>query len=874
MQAIGAKVSKRLDHLRTIEKNLQQEWKAKKLFEAKHLKDWEQKLSFEDKNKEKYMVTFPYPYMNGRLHLGHAFSMTKCEFQSRYQRLLGKNVLFPFSFHCTGMPIAAAANKIKYELQEGIYDRFLTFQPPELAPKNADVNKENAPDKKVEAKGTENKKDAKKDAKKDDKKKQVTQTEILSQVGVDKQEIPKFADPTYWLEYFPPIGQRDLENFGVGVDFSRSFITTPRQKFYDKFIEWHFNKLQKAGQIKFGKRHTIFSRSDDQPCADHDRSEGEGVGTQEYTLIKLKIVDNMPEKLKKYNQNIFLVAATLRPETMYGQTNCFVLPNGEYGLYEMKDGDLYISSNHGAINMAYQELTKDEKVANSIEKIMGRELIGVCVEAPLSYYNRIYAIPMETISMTKGTGIVTSVPSDAPDDWINLSEFQKDEKLREKHGIKPEMVDFKPVHIIKIPGYGEFPAVDACQTFEVNSSKDKEKLAKAKDDVYSKGFYSGVMTVGEFTGLKVQEAKVKVKQHLINQNLAVSYYEPESTVKNRMGEECIVALVDQWFITYGQEDWRAALQEHIHSEHFMTYNHPTLRGFEEIINWLKDWGCSRTFGLGSRIPWDQSYLIESLSDSTIYMSYYTIANFLHEDMYGDNPKNGLSAEQFTEEVFDFIFLGHPIENARSTGISDELLKEMRDSFTYWYPMDLRCSGKDLIGNHLTMALYNHAFVWQDKKWFPRGYFCNGYILVNGEKMSKQKGNFFTLSDIIDKYGCDASRIALADCGDGLDDANFLPDIADSSVNRLYSFENFIKILINEFWITKKITHKDAVFNDPDSDQRSDTTYFDKIFENNIHYLIDKTKHAYDQMKYKDVVKYGLYEMIVKFFYLTTLEYQR
>lgn len=33
---------------------------------------------------------------------------------------------------------------------------------------------------------------------------------------------------------------------------------------------------------------------------------------------------------------------------------------------------------------------------------------------------------------------------------------------------------------------------------------------------------------------------------------------------------------------------------------------------------------------------------------------------------------------------------------------------MRKEFLYWYPMNLRCSGKDLIKNHLTMCLFNHA----------------------------------------------------------------------------------------------------------------------------------------------------------------------
>ena len=65
------------------------------------------------------MVTFPYPYMNGYLHLGHAFSMSKAEFQIRYQRQRGKRGLFPFGFHCTGMPIQASANRLKREIGSG-----------------------------------------------------------------------------------------------------------------------------------------------------------------------------------------------------------------------------------------------------------------------------------------------------------------------------------------------------------------------------------------------------------------------------------------------------------------------------------------------------------------------------------------------------------------------------------------------------------------------------------------------------------------------------------------------------------------------------------------------------------------------------------
>ena len=64
------------------------------------------------------MVTFPFPYMNGKLHMGHTFTVSKCEFAVGYQRLLGKKCLFPFGFHCTGMPIKACADKLKREMED------------------------------------------------------------------------------------------------------------------------------------------------------------------------------------------------------------------------------------------------------------------------------------------------------------------------------------------------------------------------------------------------------------------------------------------------------------------------------------------------------------------------------------------------------------------------------------------------------------------------------------------------------------------------------------------------------------------------------------------------------------------------------------
>ena len=815
---------KRKSHIQKYEKDLQEKWKNNHIFEADAEDNWKEKYTLDEKNKKKYFTTFPYPYMNGRLHLGHAFSMSKCEFQSRYQRLKGKKVLFPFGFHCTGMPIAAAAKRVENEFKED--------------PNIIQHIKEN---------------------KLKRGKKGLTQVEILREIGVSDEDIHKFKDPEYWLKYFPPYAQSDLENLGTNIDFRRSFITTDEQKYYDKFIEWHMKKLKEHNFIEFGKRNAIFSVSENQPCADHDRSCGEGLGPQEYTIIKMQLIDGerIPENIKKImslNKKVFLVAATLRPETMYGQTNCYILPKGEYGLYEMANGEIYISSEHAMLNMAYQEKTKEPRKCIPLLKIKGEELIGAKIMAPLSVYKEVYLFPMETISMSKGTGIVTSVPSDSPDDFINLLNVKNKENLRKKWGITQEMI-FEPIHIIKLEGFSDLAARDMVEKLGIKSPKDKDKLQKAKEEVYTQGFYKGILDIGPYKGQLVKDAKDKVKEELIKSGEADVYFEPEGLVKNRLDEECVVALVDQWYVKYGEKEYKDFLLNHIKSDKFNAYSPSTLKAFEQVLGWLSNWGVSRTFGLGSRIPWDKKFLIESLSDSTIYMAYYTIANYLHEDIYGLKPKNGILPEMLTEEVFDYIFLGKELDFSK-TKIPEKILKEMRNSFTYWYPIDLRCSGKDLIGNHLTMSLYNHAVVWdKNQDYMTRGYFCNGYILVDGDKMSKSKGNFLTVDDLVNSYGADASRITLADCGDSLDDANFLREISNLSVNRLYSFENFVKILINEVWNKNEFT-----ITDPD-DKIEYNNLFDKIFDNNINYLIKEAQKNYEEMKYKKVLKYAFYEMI-------------
>ncbi|MCM8541178.1 MAG: valine--tRNA ligase [Lentisphaeraceae bacterium] len=75
--------------------------------EAKWQQFWEENQLFKyDRNSEKeaYSIDTPPPTVSGKLHIGHVFSYTQTEIIARYQRMLGKNVMYPFGFDDNGLP--------------------------------------------------------------------------------------------------------------------------------------------------------------------------------------------------------------------------------------------------------------------------------------------------------------------------------------------------------------------------------------------------------------------------------------------------------------------------------------------------------------------------------------------------------------------------------------------------------------------------------------------------------------------------------------------------------------------------------------------------------------------------------------------------
>ncbi|KFY86661.1 hypothetical protein V498_07428 [Pseudogymnoascus sp. VKM F-4517 (FW-2822)] len=850
------KGTEKRDSLIAVEKKYQKKWQDDAVFQpnAPSITDIPLGALSAKEVREKYpkfFGTMAYPYMNGTLHAGHSFSVSKIEFTAGWARMQGKRALFPMGFHCTGMPIKACADKLINEIKlfgkdfsgysedDAASDKLKDAGPPAPTSAREDVTKFTAKKGKAAAKVVKMK----------------YQFQIMRAQGIPNEQIHEFADPAHWLEFFPPLCKQDLTNFGCRIDWRRSFVTTDANPYYDSFIRWQMNRLRELKKIKYGKRYTIYSPKDGQPCMDHDRSEGEAVGPQEYTALKLKVLEWAPEAKKAVadklpeGANAFFVPATLRPETMYGQNCCFVGPKITYGVYKVSEKEYYIITERAARNMAYQGVFPENGVYEKVAEVVGADCVGTLVHAPLSIHAEgIRILPMDSVLPTKGTGVVTCVPSDSPDDFATITDLAK---KAEYYGIKKEWAELEIIPIIDTPSFGNLTAPFLVKKLKIASPKDTKQLEEAKELAYKEGYYQGTMCYGPFTGEKVEAAKPKVRQQLLDSGEAFAYSEPEKRVVSRSGDDCCVALMDQWYLDYGEDSWRKVALKHVENADgngLETYSQETKNGFEGVLNWLNQWACARSFGLGSKLPWDPQFLVESLSDSTIYMAYYTVAHLLHGDIFGKTPGllKDVRPEQMTDEVWDYIFARREVsEDVLQSKIALEGLETMRREFEYWYPLDLRVSGKDLIPNHLTFFIYIHIALFPPEYW-PKGVRANGHLTLNGEKMSKSTGNFMTLDEMVKKYGADASRIALADAGDGVADANFEEDVADNNVLRLFTLRE---------WIEDQVKEQDNLRTGEKND------FLDRLFDNEMNAIAREAKAHYDETNYKLALKSGLYDFI-------------
>ncbi|MGB9759084.1 MAG: leucine--tRNA ligase [Thermoproteota archaeon] len=609
--------------------------------------------------------------------------------------------------------------------------------------------------------------------------------------GVPEETIYKFEDPFFMARYFTEKNREAIKKLGIGIDWRREFHTTSDDPCYSKYVEWQYFKLKEGGYIKRGKHPVVWCPRCKSVTGDHDRLSGEGVFPVTFNLIKYKLKDS----------DTFLVAATLRPETIFGITNVWLNPDADY--VEAKvDGEKWVVSKSCVEKLRDQ--LKDVEVVSSFK---GSLLLGRYVLTPLTE-REVPILPASFVDPDLATGVVYSVPAHAPYDYMALVDLKKNKEELKKFNLNPSIVDsLQPIPLIKTDRFGVNPSEIIVKELGIQNQNDPN-LEKATSEVYREEFLHGVLleNTGDFKGLQVKDAKVKVAEALKEKGFADEMLELPTPVVCRCGTRTHVKILsDQYLLNYSSKKWKEKAK--LCLSRMQIFPEEARVNFEWFIDWYDDWAFVRTSGLGTKLPWDDKYLIETLSDSTVYMAYYIISKFVNQGF--------LKPSNLTLEFFDYVMLGrgNPKEVARSSNIEESLLERIRKEFDYWYPVDLRNSGKDLIANHLTFYIFHHVAIFPEDKW-PKGVAVNGFMKLGGQPMHKSKGIFISIKDAIKKHGADVVRLACLISADGLDDPDWNNEVANSASQTLSNiYESFLmfsntKISENDtaldLWLSSKV----------------------------------------------------------------------
>lgn len=800
----------------SIEEKWNQRWEKNRLFETDL-----------DLTKKKYFITVAYPYPNSPQHIGHGRTYTLADAHARYMRMKGYNVLFPMGFHYTGTPILGMSRRVASEDKE-LLETFRNIY------------------------------------------------------HVTDGTIESFVEPVKIASYFHNEIKLGMKEMGYSIDWRREFTTI--DKVYSKFISWQFRTLLKKGLIVQGSHPVGWCPKDQNPVSQHDTIGDVEPDFNEYMLIKFELEqkDNNCDNGSSSNDssssnNMYIIpAATLRPETIFGITNLWVNPKIEYVKVQL-DNEKWIVSKDAARRLEFL----DHRV--TVESTLkGEEIVGKYVKHPIKQVS-IPIYPASFVDAHNGTGIVMSVPAHAPYDFQALEDL--------KHNVSTNNNEFKlkaeeivePVKIIEpedqrsegITNNTIIPAAEILKKFNVKNQDDPE-LQNATNELYSYELYKGKMSqnTGKYKGMSVVAAREKIKKEIILAGFTDGMFELiNKPVRCRCGTECVVKLLnDQWFINYGDRNWKDLTHECIDKMDIVPDE--IRHEFKYTIDWLKERACARKSGLGTKLPWDKDWIIESLSDSVIYMAYYIIAKYVN--IFCDtnstnnstfNNKNNLviSGEDVKDSFFDYVLLGKGDINqtAQDCKLPMKLIEDIRNEFSYFYPLDSRHSGRDLIPNHLSFFIFNHVAIFERENW-PKQIVVNGSVLMEGKKMSKSFGNIIPLRSAIKEYGADPIRLAMLISAELLQDAEFSFDIVKGIRSKLYDIYNMAMehSLNNKKAVVEKKGDEDERRKKEEQDcQRARVTELeDRWLLSRLRHAIIETTSSMDKLRMREALQTLLYSL--------------
>jgi len=619
---------------------------------------------------------------------------------------------------------------------------------------------------------------------------------------IPDEVISSFKEPKKIADFFHEEIKQGMNEMGYSIDWRREFTTIDMA--YSKFISWQFRNLRKKGLIVQGSHPVGWCPQDQNPVSQHDTIGDIEPELIEYVLVKFK-----------FEEQYIIPTATLRPETIFGVTNLWINPNIKY-VIALVNNEKWIITKDAAKKLEFLNLN-----VSIISEIHGSDLIGKSVFDQLRK-RHIPIFPASFVDPNNGTGIVMSVPAHSPYDYQALIDLRKDSVTLTKYDMTVNIVPITVIHTDTFPSIGLSPAEFIVSSYSITNQNDP-KLEEATNKLYSDEFHNGVLLpeIDIIGNLSVLKARDTIREKIINQGIGTTMYELKNAVKCRCGTSCVVKLLtNQWFINYGDENWKKLAYELIKNMEILPEE--IRQEFANVIDWLKERACARKSGLGTKLPWDNEWIIESLADSVIYMAYYTLSNYIRNNIDPQNSKDKVSADNLSDSFFDYVLLGKNDRDlvAKDSKISIQLLDKIRNEFLYFYPVDSRHSGRDLVPNHLAFFIFNHAAIFTKDKW-PKQIVVNGSVLMEGKKMSKSFGNIIPLRHAIEEYGADPIRLTMLASAEILQDSDFSIDLVKGIRSKLFEIyraicthKSVFTIIHNstecneleDLWISSRIQH--------------------------------------------------------------------
>jgi len=602
--------------------------------------------------------------------------------------------------------------------------------------------------------------------------------------GIETKDAVKFKNPLDVDKYLERNMIKAFKRIGLSLDFRPVVSTIDPQ--YNKFIQWQFKKLRKEGYLTQKDYRLAWCPDCNSPVsldpAEMDIKEWKGAQIKDYVIIKFRLGDTI------------LPAATLRPETIFGVTNVWINPKERYVRAKV-DNEKWILS-----EKAVKKLKHLEKKVEIEQEIAGEELINTKVKNPANNKD-VPILPGEFVDANEATGIVMSVPSHDPFDYIYLK------------NVAPTI---EPIQVIDVKGLGKIPASDMLEKFNIKYPSDP-KIEDATKELYKIEWNNGKIleNIPRFGGMNVPKAKKEIEKWLRENGNADAIYELSTKpIYCRCGGEIVIKLVKgQWFIDYGNLKWKELSKKCL--EKMEIYPSQYKNELPNIIDWLEERPCVRKRGLGTSFPFEDGWVIEALSDSTIYMAFYVVSKYFNEEK--------IKLEDLTDEFFDYVYHG-------SGKPKKPVWEEIRKEFLYWYPLDLNSGGKEHKAAHFPLFIMNHVAVFSENFW-PKGIFVNWHLIAYGKKLSKHLGNVVFWNDAIKTYGADTLRLYMTHGANQWEDFDWKNEECEIYKKHLDIFNKLIKEIIK---------------NKP----KKEKEHIDIWFESRINRVIDEATNALDKNEIK------------------------